>query len=74
MDPEEVELDVPEGLLESLLLYVGYRATRGMGAEAAQEGLNYYEMFEASCAKARELGIQIEPQYSNLKLDYKGWV
>lgn len=74
MDPEKIEVNIPEGLLEALLLYVGYRATRSMGGETGQEGTQYLELFEASCAKARELGMQITPQYSNLKLDYRGWV
>jgi hypothetical protein len=74
MDPKDIDINLPEGLLEALLLYIGYRAVRSQGGEAAQEGMNYLEMFEASCAKARDLGLQITPQYSNLKLDYRGWV
>lgn len=73
-DPKEVEVNLPEGLLDALLLFVGYRATRSMGGEAGQEATGYLQQFEASCEKSKELGLQITPQYSNLKLDYKGWI
>lgn len=74
MDPDSVEVDLPWALLEPLLIYVGYRVLRSMGGEAASEGLAFMQLFESSCLKIHELGLEITPHYSNHKLDYRGWV
>lgn len=74
LDPEQVEVELPVALLECLLIYIGGRASGVLNSDAGQEGNNYLARFEASCKLAESLGFQITPQYSNLKLDYKGWV
>lgn len=74
MDPTTVEVGLPIGLEEALLIYVGGRAARSLNSDQNQEGNNYMQLFEASCKRAEGLGLQITPHYNNLKLDYKGWV
>lgn len=73
-DPTKVEVELPDGLLEALLVYVGGRATRVLNSDQNAESNNYKQLFEDSCKRAEALGLQITPQYSNLKLDYKGFV
>ena len=59
MDPETIEVELPIGLLESLVLF---------------EAMNWMQQFEQSCTRAEGLGLEITPQYNNLKLDYRGYV
>lgn len=74
MDPEKIELQIPEGLLEPLLFYIASRAFAGLNTDMNQEGNNYLQKFEASCKKAEELGLQVTTNLSNLRLDQRGWV
>ena len=73
-DPKKIEVVLADGLLEALLLFVGSRVLKSMGGEAMAEGITMMEAFEKSCAQAAEMGLEITPHYSNLKLDYRGWV
>ena len=53
----ELELDLPETLIEPLLHYVGYKAHLGIRSDAQTETNAHYVRFDASCKKARELGV-----------------
>lgn len=74
MDPETIEVELPIGLLESLLLFVGGRAQSSSAGDGRQEAMNWMQQFDQSCARAEGLGLEITPQYNNLKLDYRGYV
>jgi hypothetical protein len=75
MDPADVTIDIPEGLLEALLAYVGYRAYIAVGGpEAQQEAMLHQQRFETSCTMAQAVGIGITTGLTNLKLDNNQWV
>lgn len=73
-DAATVDIDIPPGLLEPLLLYVGARAYSALNSDGNAEGNNYLQKFEASCKIAEANGMQIHTNYGNLRLDQKGWV
>jgi len=52
-----LELDLPETLIEPLLHYIGYKAHLGIRSDAQTETNAHYVRFDASCKKARELGV-----------------
>jgi hypothetical protein len=56
-----VELDVPDQFVESLLHYVGYRAHGAMDGNLQTESNSHYVRFETSCNKLKELGVGIAP-------------
>lgn len=75
MDPSDVEVRIPEGLVEALLLFVGYRAHASIGGELGMaESNNYLRKFNEACAQADRAGVGITTSYGNLKLDKNGWV
>jgi hypothetical protein len=75
MQPEEIEIGLPWGLLEALLYYVGMRSFSGTPAVADnnQEGTSYWKKFEASCERYKTNGLQIQPDMENNNFDAKGW-
>lgn len=71
----EKELELPPQLLEALLHYVGYRAHASVTAEIKTENNTWYQRFEASCNKARQLGlITRESLKSHHKFNDRGFV
>lgn len=74
MDPDRVEVNLPPGLLEPLLLFIGHRAYRALNSDQNQESSAYLQQFEAACARAHDLGLEIVRNPTNLRLDYNGWV
>jgi hypothetical protein len=73
MKPEEVEVELPWGLLEALLYYVGMRAFSGVNTDNDQTGTSYWKKFEASCQRYKTKGLQVEPEVQNSNFDAKGW-
>ena len=53
----DIELELPPQLLEALLHYIGYRAHASVTAEIKTENNTWYQRFEASCNRARQLGL-----------------
>jgi hypothetical protein len=51
------DVDLPETLIEALLHYIGYKAHIGIRGDAQAENNAHYIRFDASCKKARELGV-----------------
>jgi len=51
------EVDLPETLIEALLHYIGYKAHLGIRGDGQAENNAHYMRFDASCRKARELGV-----------------
>lgn len=52
-----VEVDLPETLIEALMHYIGYKAHIGIRGDGQAENNAHYIRFDASCKKARELGV-----------------
>lgn len=50
-------IDLPPQLIEALLHYIGYRAHGSITANIKTESNTYYQRFEASCNRARQLGL-----------------
>lgn len=74
MDPRDIEIMIPDGLMEPLLFYVASRAFGSLNTDQNAEGNNYLQKFEASCKRISDLGLQVTPQYGNHRLDNNGWV
>jgi hypothetical protein len=73
-DPKDVQVMLPEGLLEPLLLYVGYRAFGSLTSVPDAESSVYLQKFENSVQNALKAGLQISTCYGNMRLDNQGWV
>ena len=73
MKPEEIEIELPWGLMEALLYYVGMRAYSGTNTDASQQSTNYWKRFEASCERYKLKGLQVEPEVQNSNFDACGW-
>ena len=58
---ENLEVDVPDQFIESLLHYSGYRGHGSMNGDIQTDSNTHYMRFEASCNKLRELGVGITP-------------
>jgi hypothetical protein len=56
------EVDLPETLIEALLHYIGYKAHLGIRGDGQSENNAHYIRFDASCKKARELGVAYQPE------------
>lgn len=57
IDDLETEVNLPETLIEALLHYIGYKAHLGIKSDGQSENTAHYIRFDASCKKARELGV-----------------
>lgn len=73
-DPEKIEVNLPPGLLEPLLLFVGHRAYRALNSDGNLESTAYLKEFETACLRAHDLGLEIVRTPTNSRLDYRGWV
>jgi hypothetical protein len=45
-----------------------------MGGESTVTGHEYFQLFEASCAKVDELGLEVQTEQHNWRFDEYGWV
>lgn len=72
----DIEVDLPEQMIEPLLHYIGYRAHGAMDGNIQTESNTHYMRFEASCNKIKELGVGIAPDDIDMKsrLSLKGFV
>ena len=52
-----LELDLPETLIEPLMQYMAYKAHSGISSGVQDENNVHYLRFNQSCEKARELGV-----------------
>lgn len=74
LEPENVEIALPNSLHEALLLYVAYRAFSSKGGDQGVEGNDYWQRFERSCEKVNEYGLEIQGEPGNNRFDDRGWV
>lgn len=72
--PATTEILIPPSLLEPLLLYIANRIFSHMNTDQIQEGMSYYQKFEASCRKIEELSLMNRMEPNNIKLTANGWV
>lgn len=56
-DADTVDIAIPAQFLEPLLHYVGYRAHGAINGNIDKENNTHYQRFEASCNKAKSLGM-----------------
>jgi hypothetical protein len=74
LEPKNVQVNVPMGLMEPLCLFIGHRAYRALNSDGGQESMNYLQQFEAACTRAIDAGLQVTSNTTNLKLDHHGWI
>jgi len=74
MDPEEVEVAIPDSLLEALLYYVAMRNFSSLNSDDNHEGNNYRKKFEDSIAQFKLTGLGIQPEVENSNFDGRGWI
>jgi hypothetical protein len=53
------EILLPDGLIDCLLSYIGYRAHMGVKSDSRSENNAHLERFERNCRKAEELGVAV---------------
>jgi len=74
LDPKRAWVAIPTHLLEALLYYVASRVFSAVNTDGMNEGNTYLAKFEKSVLKAQELGLDVEDNTNNVKLDDNGWV
>lgn len=73
VEPEDIEIALPESLLEPLLYYVAMRNFSSLNSDDNHEGNNYHKKFEDSVAQYRIVGLNTQPEISNSNFDARGW-
>lgn len=73
-DPKSIQVDIPEPLLEALLLFVGARAGAPTGTQTEPENTIYMQQYEAVCRKIEKSGLYVEPFLGNTRLEANGWI
>jgi len=53
----DVEIELPNTLVDALVSYIGYRAHMGIRGDAQSDNNAHWLRFDRSCKKARELGV-----------------
>jgi hypothetical protein len=71
MDPELIEVMVPNALQEALIFYI---ANRAFGTLEGQEGQSYFMKYENSCKGVEKYGLQIRGEPGDWRFDRHGWV
>lgn len=74
MDPEDIEIMLPNSLHEALLLYVAHRYTSSISGDQGAEGIDYYQKFERSCEMVRNEGLEVQGEPGDWRFDQAGWV
>jgi len=74
LEPETVELVIPESLLEPLLYYIASRAFMGTPAiDGVDRSALYFGRYQASIARFKEEGLINNDTYENKRLVDHGW-
>lgn len=72
---DQIEVMLPEWLLEPLLFYVASRAFASLNSDQNQEGNTYLQKYESSCQRLESTkGMFITANTTNERLDVAGWV
>lgn len=72
INPQEVEVAVPESLYEPFLLYVAYRAAPVLDGGVEKAG--YLQQYETACQTVERLGLHPQAEPGDWRFDAKGWV
>jgi hypothetical protein len=74
VDPDTTEVNIPNALLEGVLLYIGGRVNLNRGTELSlAEGQTFMTKFELSMATVQRLNLVNTVDTLNQKLDKNGW-
>lgn len=74
-DPTQVLLDIPDPVVEALLLYVGARAFTANGSENSKNDINLLlSRYEVACQRLEMFDFLNSTSNTNLRMRYKGWV
>ena len=74
MDPEAIEIELPNSLHEALLYYVAGRFASSLGGDQGQEGSDYYQKFKNSCDLVGKEGLEVQGEPGDWRFDQGGWV
>lgn len=75
LEPEDVELAVPNSLHEALLFYVASRAWKAKGGETGMaESIAYFQQFQNSCDLVEKEGLEVQGEPGIWRFDERGWV
>ena len=74
MEPEDIDVSVPNSLYEALLYYVASRVFASLGGDGGVESNDYFQRFENSCRKVDELGLEVQAEPGDWRFDTHGWV
>lgn len=69
------ELELPNGLVDALASYIGYRAHLGVRGDGQAENNAHWQRFERNCDKARERGVALPIESVEMvdRLFYRGF-
>jgi len=71
----EINIDLPVQLIDTLLLYIGYRAHNALDASMDKDDNVYYQRFEANCKKVELMGmIPVNGMSMSTRITDRGFV
>ena len=74
LEPEDVELELPDSHLQPLLLFVASRAHMPAGMQGEfNAGNNYFQQYELACKQLEDMGYQLSQQAQVDKITRGGW-
>jgi hypothetical protein len=75
IEPEDIELELPETHVDALLLYVAARVHTPAGiGETESTGNNYYAKYELACQQLEDQDYQVDKGAQYNKIERNGWV
>jgi hypothetical protein len=75
VEPEDIELELPETHVDALLLFVAARVHTPSGiGEAESTGNTYFQKYEFACQQLENQDFQIDHGTQYNKLERNGWV
>lgn len=74
VDPTQVDVPIPDQLLEALVTFIVYKLHTSKGTGQTSDAGIYYNKFERTVALVKDLGLEIEENDINERLTYEGWV
>jgi hypothetical protein len=72
--PEDVEIELPNGLKEALQFYVASRLLRPFGGERTLEADNYFQLYKDSVRIAKDEGLEVQGEVLGDKFEDRGWL
>lgn len=74
LDPDNVEIALPNSLHEALLYYVASRVFAAKGGDQGTEGNDYWQKYHRSCEMVEQLGLEVQGEPGIWRFDERGWV